>query len=204
LRRQSREERIQTLGGRWGLRLEEQPINMLSGDALQVAYEDFLSWKSGYELELNVGVRWVPSPNIDYAVHPLGGMYGPGPGFLKGKGIFAPKRTPHYAEWELFGKRGRLIDDGDEISGVDFALKPGERLSFPDQSWFGHTEGKIIWDLYDKGMLKAGRTLQIQGQLPPCVNCQKIMQWASEHFKISIDYMDDTGKIWTWINGVTR
>jgi len=110
----------------------------------------------------------------------------------------------HIAEWELRGPRGGRLSSGTEISGVDFALPPGIRLSFPEQSWYGHTEGKVISDLMDSGKLMPGRTLMIEGELPPCSNCRSIMQWTSEQFQMIVDYVDATGQTWTWINGMLQ
>ncbi|MCA8989101.1 MAG: hypothetical protein KDA78_15755, partial [Planctomycetaceae bacterium] len=69
----------------------------------------------------------------------------------------------------------KIIDEGDEISGVDFSLESGQRLSFPDQSWYGHTKGKIIDKLMEMGKLKPGRLLEIDEALPPCSGCTNIM-----------------------------
>ncbi len=96
----------------------------------------------------------------------------------------------HHADWELRGPQGGLIASSDELSGVDFPLRGRGRLSFPEQSWYGHTEGKIIDDLSEAGHLRPGRTLVIQGELPPCANCQGIMRWASEQFGMNIYYQN--------------
>jgi Pput_2613-like deaminase/Pretoxin HINT domain len=108
----------------------------------------------------------------------------------------------HYAEWALFGPKGALIRAGDEISGLDFALPKGWKLSFPDQSWHGHTEGKLLSDLLQDGLLKPGRILNIEGQLPPCTNCQSLMKLISQRFGMIISYQDDLNRTWTWINGI--
>jgi hypothetical protein len=108
----------------------------------------------------------------------------------------------HYAEWALFGPKGALIRAGDEISGLDFALPKGWKLSFPDQSWHGHTEGKLLSDLLQDGLLKPGRILNIEGQLPPCSNCQSLMKLISEKFSMGITYEDEAGKVWRWLNGL--
>lgn len=93
----------------------------------------------------------------------------------------------HYADWDLYGPGGKRITGADELSGVDFPLN-GRRLSFPEQSWHGHTEGKIIDDLWRAGKLKPGTTLVINGQLPACSNCRGIMKWTSEAFDITVVY----------------
>jgi hypothetical protein len=108
----------------------------------------------------------------------------------------------HFAEWELQGPRGGLIASGDEMSGLDFSPKPGTKLSFPDQSWYGHTEGKIISDLMDDGKLAPGRRLSFSGELPPCQSCRQIMQWASSIYNMEIMYVDSAGNVWAWKNGV--
>jgi hypothetical protein len=110
----------------------------------------------------------------------------------------------HIADWDLRGPRGGHIDGGTEISGVDFPLPKGTRLSFPEQSWYGHTEGKVILDLWESGKLKPGRTLDFDGELPPCSQCKNIMKWASETFEMTIVYVDKDGTMWVWINGVLQ
>jgi pretoxin HINT domain-containing protein len=108
----------------------------------------------------------------------------------------------HYLEWDLKGPRGGKLGNGEEFSGVDFAIPKGKKLTFPEQAWFGHTEGKVISDLWEAGKLRPGRTLNMEGILPPCSNCKNILQWASENFKMTINYMDGEGKVWTWVSGV--
>jgi hypothetical protein len=107
----------------------------------------------------------------------------------------------HYAEWELTNSNGRAVASGDEISGVDFPLGSGQKLSFPEQSWYGHTEGKIIAQLMEEGRLVAGGTLTINGELAPCSSCRGIMQWASQTFKTNIMYIDGSQNRWAWQNG---
>ena len=109
-------------------------------------------------------------------------------------------KNGHIADWEITLPSGRVIK-GDEISGLDFPLR-GDKLSWPDQAWFGHTEGKIIDDLWERGLLRPGSTLQIEGTLPPCSQCQNIMTWASESFGMTIRYVDLDGQFWWFINGV--
>ncbi len=109
-------------------------------------------------------------------------------------------KNGHIADWEITLPSGRVIK-GDEISGLDFPLR-GDKLSWPDQAWFGHTEGKIIDDLWERGLLRPGSTLQIEGILPPCSQCQNIMTWASESFGMTIRYVDLDGQFWWFINGV--
>jgi hypothetical protein len=111
---------------------------------------------------------------------------------------------PHLAKWRLRGGNGHFAGHGEETSGVDFALRPGQKLTFPEQSWYGHTEGKIISDLFDAGKLSPGSTLEIEGQLDACTQCKIIMQWASKTFKIKILYESAEGKAWAWINGVLQ
>ena len=112
----------------------------------------------------------------------------------------APTR-PHYAEWTLEGPHGGVIANGEEFSGVEFPLEPGERLTFPEQSWYGHTEGKIISDLMDEGELRPGRRLTIEGERPPCPNCQNTMKWASGEFQMEIVYFDGEMNSYWWKNG---
>ncbi len=108
-------------------------------------------------------------------------------------------KNGHYAEWELRLPNGKVLK-GDEINGVDFPLR-GDRLSFPDQSWYGHTEGKIIDDLSSRGMLKPGTELNIDGMLPPCPQCQNIMEWASGAYGVDIRYVDISGNFWWFLDG---
>jgi len=115
-----------------------------------------------------------------------------------------PRRVPHYAEWELKGPKGGLLGRGDELSGVDVVVPKGKKLSFPEQSWLGHTEGKIISDLIDAGKLGKGKWLTISGKLPPCPSCQRIMEWTSKQFGTVIEYVDETGKTWLYFNGVLQ
>lgn len=115
-----------------------------------------------------------------------------------------PGCNRHIAESNLYGPRGGHLDSRLEISGVDGPIPKGTRLSFPDQSWLGHTEGKIISDLWMEGKLGPGRTLVLDGVLPPCTNCRNIMQWASENFKMTLEYADANGNVWTWIDGVLQ
>jgi hypothetical protein len=129
------------------------------------------------------------------AVTPLG------PG---GTGGGATPASPHSVEWQLQGPRGGEIASGEETSGVDFSLPKGTKLSFPDQSWYGHTEGKIISELWQNGQLGAGRVLSMEGKLPPCSQCMNALKWASEKFQMTITYVDGTGNWWTWINGVLK
>ena len=105
----------------------------------------------------------------------------------------------HVADWILWGPRGGLIKYGDEICGVDAVIPKGWKLSFPDQSWFGHTEGKIIDGLSD--VFKPGQTLIIEGRLPPCSQCQNIMRKASHEIGIAVQYLDEFGQSWLWSNG---
>ena len=107
----------------------------------------------------------------------------------------------HYAEWCLKGPKGGHLGCGDEESGLDFPLPPGTRLSFPDQSWYGHTEGKIIAELGAAGRLQCGRTLLIEGCRPPCPGCRNVMKWASGEFNMSIIYVDCRDQRWAWKNG---
>jgi hypothetical protein len=67
---------------------------------------------------------------------------------------------------------------------------------------YGHTEGKIVSGLIDSGALRPGTALKIEGILPPCPNCRRIMQWASKEFQVVIDYFDASGGWWRWQNGV--
>jgi hypothetical protein len=110
----------------------------------------------------------------------------------------------HYADWNLFGPRGGLLKNGDAASGLDFELPQGWKLSFPEQSWYGHTEGKLISDLLEEGLLKPGRYLSIEGTLPPCRSCQDLMKMISEKFQMMITYEDGVGKVWRWKDGVSN
>jgi hypothetical protein len=82
----------------------------------------------------------------------------------------------HFLEWELLGPEGHQVANGNEISGVEFALQPGTYLTFEQQAEFGHTEGKVIEELRDAGKLAPGQTLIFEGILPPCPGCQNIMK----------------------------
>jgi hypothetical protein len=97
-----------------------------------------------------------------------------------------------------------VLAEDDELSGVDGVLPKGTKLSFPEQSWWGHTEGKIIGDLMDAGKLQKGRWLTIRGTLPPCSSCRSIMEWASKQFGMVVEYVDGTGKRWVYVNGVLQ
>ncbi|WP_196251324.1 hypothetical protein [Gimesia maris] len=97
----------------------------------------------------------------------------------------------HYAEWELRDPSGKLIARDIETSGTDFS-NPG-KLTFPEQSWYAHTEGKIISDLYDSNLLQPGRFLNIDGILAPCSHCRGIMRWASQKFNMTIQYLGENG-----------
>jgi hypothetical protein len=110
----------------------------------------------------------------------------------------------HYAEWELHGPRNGFIGEGDEISGIDVRLEtpPDYRLTFPEQSWYGHTERKIISDLINRDLLTPGRTLTIKGTLPPCSNCRSLMKWASETFRIRVLYRDAEFAQTAWSNRI--
>ena len=91
-----------------------------------------------------------------------------------------------------------------ELSGVEFAIPKGIKLSFPDQAWYGHTEGKLIAELIENGKLGPGKFLPLQGQLPPCSNCKAILKWASDTFQMAIEYVDSEGTTWTWVNGTLK
>ena len=109
----------------------------------------------------------------------------------------------HYAEWALFRANGSLVKADDVTSGLDFILPKGWKLSFADQSWYGHTEGKLLSDLLQDGLLKPGRVLSIAGELRPCGNCQSLMKLISEKFRMTINYEDAAGNMWTWVNGAS-
>lgn len=116
----------------------------------------------------------------------------------------APVKAPeggHLAEFTLSGPKGGILKKGDAVSGVDFKVKSGLHLTFPEQSWYGHSEGKTIAGLIESGMMKPGRNLGFLGELPPCSSCQNLMKWASETFKMEISYEDFAGKFWAWKDG---
>ena len=149
----------------------------------------------------------VPCPTANVAVATLAGPGGVQLVLMAAKP--APPKVPpssrddgHMVDWKLQDANRRIIAHDEEISGTGFSLKPGTRLSWPDQSWYGHTEGKIIGDLMEAGKLEPGQVLTIDGTKPPCGGCQTIMQWASETFQITIQYLDGAGEHWTWVNGV--
>ncbi len=53
----------------------------------------------------------------------------------------------HVLAWELTGPRGGHVDDGIEMSGIDCTFPPGTNLTWLEQAWYGHTEGKVISEL---------------------------------------------------------
>jgi hypothetical protein len=111
----------------------------------------------------------------------------------------------HQAEWTLEGPRGRKIATGEvESGGEDVILPSGTShpLTFPQQAWYWHTEGKIISELEEECLLTSGRKLMIDACLPPCPDCQDILKWASQQFKIDIIYVDCEVSIYGWENGV--
>jgi len=119
-------------------------------------------------------------------------------------GVLVHNACPHDVDWALYGPRGGLLKRGEAVSGVEFNLPPGFRLSFPDQSWYGHTEGKLLADLLDAGLLKPGCVLNLEGRLPPCSSCQNLMRLVSEKIGMGISYVDDSGTLWAWLNGVAK
>ncbi|TWT59737.1 polymorphic toxin-type HINT domain-containing protein [Rubinisphaera italica] len=119
------------------------------------------------------------------------------------KGLPAYDST-HHADWELLGPRGGKNGSGSETSGVDFALEPGQRLTFPEQSLYGHTEGKILDFLMESAQLGPGKYLEISGQRPPCSSCKRAMQKTSADYNMTIEYIDSTGDRWIWINGTVQ
>ena len=119
-------------------------------------------------------------------------------------GVLVHNACPHDVDWALYGPRGGLLKRGEAVSGVEFNLPLGFRLSFPDQSWYGHTEGKLLADLLDAGLLKPGCVLNLEGRLPPCSSCQNLMRLVSERIGMGISYVDDSGTLWAWLNGVAK
>ena len=117
-------------------------------------------------------------------------------------GFLVHNGCPHTAWWELEGPDGKVLAKGVEESGYDFALNEGEQPTFPQQAEWGHTEGKVIADLEEKGLLAPGRRLIFDGENPPCPNCQKIMQEASGNYQMEILYRDGSFNQWAWKNGV--
>ena len=136
-----------------------------------------------------------PAGEISIAVGVIAG------GAIAISGELAALMEGHVAGWDLWGPRGGHIGSGTETSGGDFGSGTGKGLSFPEQSWYTHTEGKIISDLYAQGKLGPGRAVDIHGELPPCSQCRNIMQWASEKFQMTIRYVDKNEVIWVWKNG---
>ena len=108
----------------------------------------------------------------------------------------------HYAGWSLFDASNELLNAGEEFSGLEFSLGSGQYLTWYEQALYGHTEGKILLQLFEDGELSAGRLLEIAGELNPCQNCQRIMQQASEAFGMRITYENAAGQLWAWANGV--
>src|SRR5262249_8406218 len=88
------------------------------------------------------------------------------------------------------------------IDGVKSLLMRKGRLLQPWESWFTHTEGKVIWDLWQRGLLVPGRVLRFMGELPPCPGCQSILRWASKEFKMTITYVDEQQQMWQWVRGI--
>jgi hypothetical protein len=115
------------------------------------------------------------------------------------------KKEGHILDWELRGPRGGKLECGEEFSGAERTFPKGTKLTFPQQSWYSHTEGKVIADLYYEGKLRPGRQLRLEGTLPPCAACQSICKWASEQFKMEIMYYDGVqGLFWVWKDGELR
>jgi len=108
----------------------------------------------------------------------------------------------HELSWELRGPRGGLLNHGDEISGLDFALPKGWKMTFPEQALHAHTEGKVISELIELRQLGPMKMLVLEGRLPPCSGCRTIMAETSAKHKMTVQYTDATGQIWTWANGV--
>jgi hypothetical protein len=116
----------------------------------------------------------------------------------------APLADSHKLTWDLYGPKVGDLGSGAEISGVEFAIPKGTKLSFLEQSLYGQTEGKVIGDLIESGKLGPGTILAMKGQLKPCGPCQFIMKSTSAIFKMTIDYVDSSGNTWTWINGMLQ
>ena len=96
----------------------------------------------------------------------------------------------HVADYEYLGPPhgGRRLGLSDHVeSGGDGPMPPlpkGRKAhDYPTQSWYTHTEGKIIHDLWKDGRLKPGAELEITAVLPPCTNCQTWMQWLHKNSK---------------------
>ena len=119
-------------------------------------------------------------------------------------GVLVHNACPHDVDWTLLGPKGGFLKAGDAVSGLEFNLPKGWRPSFPDQSWFGHSEGNLISELMDAGLLKPGRTLNIEGTLAPCSSCKNLMKLISEKFQMGISYLDANGGLWVWRNGVLQ
>jgi hypothetical protein len=108
----------------------------------------------------------------------------------------------HFAEWELQNSEGKVLARGETESGFDFSLNKGEQPTFREQAEWGHTEGKVINDLKEQGLLSPDRRLIFEGERPPCGNCQQIMQEASGNHQMEIMYLDGSFNQWGWKNGV--
>ena len=119
-------------------------------------------------------------------------------------GVLVHNACPHDIDWTLLGPKGGFLKAGEAVSGLEFKLPKGWRLSFPDQSWYGHTEGKLLSELVDAGLLQPGRFLNIEGTLAPCSSCKNLMKMMSEKFGMGITYEDAAGNVWRWVNGVTH
>jgi hypothetical protein len=107
----------------------------------------------------------------------------------------------HFAEYTLLSRRRGLLAAGEEFSETGFALAPGEKLTFFEQALYGHTEGIIVSDLMEAGKLGPGKLPTIEGILPPCVNCQKIMRGISGIYQMKVLYRDAAFNQWAWMNG---
>ncbi len=88
------------------------------------------------------------------------------------------------------------------MNGYRFSLGGKGRLAGDLEAMLGHTEGIILSNLEDAGLLGPGRTLIIDGIRPPYTNCQGLMRKYSEIYNMNIMYLDALRNIWAWANGL--
>jgi hypothetical protein len=110
-------------------------------------------------------------------------------------------KSPHVADWELRGPKGGLIEKGTATSGAEASFPKGTKLTFFEQAWYGHTEGKVVAELAEAGKLGRGKILMFDGVLEPCRDCQTIMRETSRYYNMEVWYMDKARNQWAWKNG---
>ena len=99
-------------------------------------------------------------------------------------------------DWELLDLDGRYITGAKTFPGGTGVSRP----TFPQQELV-HAERKIFDWLRWSGSLKPGRTVVINGPLPPCKiggrGCHRFMELIAEEFNINIIYTHNTtGQQW--------